>query len=270
MGVAGGPRGKSCKSYKELKEKSPTLPDGVYWLFPNGETSQGTRTYCFSSGSKHFQAVWRNWGGPIYATFGSNTNNSTMFQTPSSYDAEVAPYDVTGSMGSEINNICWDYWGNLDNVEWYARVRSYNSSGVENTGGQYTNDIWLKYYSGATYSQSLQTIPGDIGGYVSMSFNSNGTYYDYGVTRYRASNTTTTTIGFANDTDDTSIPAEEPVMGNGQSIYSSAGWEARHVLSYVHTSNGQNTVRCQFRCWNGSEGLATEKIWFVREKEDNE
>lgn len=270
MGASIGPRAKECKSYKELKAKSPTLEDGVYTLFPNGENSGSMTVFCITSGSDYYQAIWRNWGGPIHATFGSNINNASLLSNLSTYDGSCVTYDFTGSMSSQVNEVGYNYWANRDNVVWYKRLRSYNSSGVESTGGQYTNDVWLKYYSGATFSGSLQTVPGDIGGYVSMSFNSNGTNYDYGVTRYRASNTTTATIGFANDTDDANIPGGEPVMGNGQSINSSAGWEARHVLSYVHTSNGQNTVRCQFRCWNGSEGLATDMVWFVREKETNE
>ena len=36
MGVAAGPRGRECKTFTELKAKSPQIPSGIYHLFPNG------------------------------------------------------------------------------------------------------------------------------------------------------------------------------------------------------------------------------------------
>lgn len=269
MGATYGYTAKDCKTFAELKNKNPNLSNGVYTLFPNGEFGTPATTYCIENRGNFYQAVWKTFGGPLHSTFGSNVSNSTLFSNKSQYDGTISPFNVTNQMSSSINVDLYNYWSSKDNVVWYKQVRSYNISGELTANPQYTNDIYLTFNSGATYGNAFQTTLGDIGGFVNMSFYLGDTFYDYGSTRYRYG--TSNNIGFANDSNLQGVPGGESVMGNSQSVYSTNGWEARHVLSYVHSSSGRDTIRCQFRCWGSSDlSVATEVMWFVREKTNNE
>jgi hypothetical protein len=277
MGLSYGYRAKECRNFKELKDKNPTLQDGTYKLFPNGENSAPISCYCMEYNGRHYQSVWQNFGGPAYATFGTNTSNSTLFANQTTYNGVCIPYSVRGTMQSQINKDLYTYWKSKDNVVWYKRVRSYNTNGTLNTGGtqgsatgSYYSDVFLTYDSGANFANSFSTGTGQMSGYVNMKFTIGSNTIDYGRTRYRCPYNNSITIGFANETDNGSIPAGEDLMGNGNTYYSTVGWDARHVLSYNHTSNAQNATRCQFECWSGNEGVCMETTWFVREKDNDE
>lgn len=275
MGLSYGYRAKECRNFKELKEKNPSLPDGTYKLFPNGENNAPVSCYCISYGGKHYQAVWTNFGGPAYGSFGTNTSNNNLFANKTTYNGLCIPYP-NGPMQSQINKDLYTYWSTKDNVVWYKMIRSYNTNGTLNTGGTqgsatgtYYSDVYLTYDSGANFANSFTTSTGQMSGYVKMKFTIGATTIDYGRTRYRCPANTSTTIGFANQTDN-NVPVGEEVMGDGNAYYSTVGWDARHVLSYNHTSSGRDATRCQFECWSGNEGVAMQTTWFVREKDNDE
>lgn len=214
-----------------------------------------------------YQPVWRNFGGTAYASFGSNVSNQTLFANKSSYDNVIVPYAESGIMASEINVDAYNYWANKENVEWYKTVRAYTTSGPYTSTNQLYADVYLTFTEAATFEKVMQSVGAgytNLGGDVSMRFylGTNRTFYDYGTTRYTYS-TSTSNIGFANNTD-SGVPSGQSVMGNGQSIFSSAGWEARHVISYVHSSAGRDVTRCQFRCWGDISGVVLETVWYAR------
>ena len=276
MGIGYGYRAKECRNFKELKDKGPTLPDGTYKLFPNGENSPPISCYCIEYQGRHYQSVWQNFGGPAYATFGTNTSNATLFANQTPYNGLCIPYSVRGTMQSQINKDLYTYWKSKDNVVWYKRIRSYNTNGTLNVGGtqgshtgSYYGDVYLTYDTGANFNTSFSISSGQMSGYVNMKFTVGSTTYDYGRTRYKSPNNSSASIGFANETDN-NVPAGEEVMGDGTAHYDTVGWDARHVLSYNHTSAGQNATRCQFECWSGNEGVCMETTWFVREKDSDE
>ena len=276
MGIGYGYRAKECRNFKELKDKGPTLPDGTYKLFPNGENSPPISCYCIEYQGRHYQSVWQNFGGPAYATFGTNTSNATLFANQTPYNGLCIPYSVRGTMQSQINKDLYTYWKSKDNVVWYKRIRSYNTNGTLNVGGtqgshtgSYYGDVYLTYDTGANFNNSFSISSGQMSGYVNMKFTVGSTTYDYGRTRYKSPNNSSASIGFANETDN-NVPAGEEVMGDGTAHYDTVGWYARHVLSYNHTSAGQNATRCQFECWSGNEGVCMETTWFVREKDSDE
>jgi hypothetical protein len=213
-----------------------------------------------------YQPVWRNFGGTGHASFGTNVSNQTLFANKSTYDNKVTPYEISGVMRSEIDVDAYNYWANAKDVVWFKSVRAYTTSGLYNDNQIYS-DVYLTYREEATFEKSMQSVGGgytDLGGPVSMIFylGTGRTFYDWGSTRYSYS-TSVSNIGFANNTD-SSVPSGQSVMGNGQSIYSSAGWEARHVISYVHNSANRDTTRCQFRCWGDISGVVLETCWHAR------
>jgi hypothetical protein len=233
----------------------------------------GSRPNVFGKDSKLYQPVWRNFGGTAYASFGTNVANNTLFTNKSTYDSIVIPYEISGVMASQINENFFNYWANKENTMWYKRMRSYTTSGPYTSNAAIHADVYLKFTGGATYQKVINGLGAgytDLGGDVSMSIylGTAQTYYDYGTTRY-AYSSGTTSLGFANDTD-SGVPAGQSVMGNGQSIYSSAGWEARHVISYNHTTTGRDVTRCQFLCWADISGVVEETTWYARSLTPNE
>ena len=251
------------RTYAELKAVIPTAPDGVYALFPNGPKGPASISHCITHDNEHYQAVISQFGGPGYSRYGSNVSNNSLFSSPSNYDGIIQPFDVDGEMYSRINNVGYNFWANETSVKWFKRTRSYNSSDALLTNGAYSNDVFLEYSSGATFDDVWNTDIGPFTGVVSMKWrNYGGSLVDYGSASHTSAGGQTwgSSRGFANETDTEGQPT---VMGNGNTYYSVAGWEARHVLSYVHGSSGQNATRCQFLCWGGSSE-AMEQVWYAK------
>ena len=248
-----GPRAKDCKTFAELKAKSPTLEDGMYTVFPNGETNAGARTHCITDNGRYYQAVWQQFGGPDYGDYGTGqVANATLQSSPASYDGEVGPYSALGSMGSKINYILHEYWKNKTGVRWLRDLRVYNSTN-NSIASDYT--IELVYDSNVAWTDSWTTVD-DTGrwyqlpGYIEM-------YYDgtrQGRTRIMNGFDYNQNVGLAqaNSGDD---PA------NGEEVIS--GSYGRHAISYLYNSTGYNAIRCNPTCWNGSETQAEENIWYV-------
>lgn len=252
------------RTYAELKSKIPSAPDGVYALFPNGPGTPASVAHCITYKGEHYQAMWSQFGGPQASTFGTNVSNATLHANKATYDGIIQPYDEDGEMYSRINNVGYSYWSAQTDVTWFKRTRSYNSSGTLLTTNNHSHEVLLSFENGATYAEAFDINAGykALSGTVSMTWTQGieGTVIDYGSTGHLYSYATS--IGFANETDNNG-GAISTVMGNGSSYYSSAGWEARHVLSYNHETTGRDTVRCQFVCW-GSENAAMEQIWYVK------
>tara|TARA_R110000803_G_scaffold197881_1_gene261513 strand:- start:129 stop:902 length:774 start_codon:yes stop_codon:yes gene_type:complete len=254
MGAAGGPRAKECKSYSELRAKSPTLGDGMYTLFPFGEDGEYSRVHCKTEDNKNWQAVWQQFGGPQHSQYGSGQqSNATLSSSYASYDGDIAPYEVSGIMASRVAKANYEYWLDKTSVTWQRFVRTINS------GDSSTNSIIkINLECDANLAWKDMFVPGNISGrwgqmpgYVTLY--RNGT--SQGSTRLlNGWSATSNNIGFAqaNSGDD---PA------NGESVIN--GSYGRHAISYVHTSTGYNTTRCLPTCWAGTETLATENVWYV-------
>lgn len=253
MAAAGGPRAKECKTYAELKKKSPTLSDGIYTLFPLGENGDHSTVHCKTEDGKYWQAVWQQFGGPDYADYGTGQQaTSTLSGSYASYDGTIAPYSVSGNMGSRVAKANYEYWLDKTNVTWQRFIRVYNSA--DNSIAT-TYDIelvldsdvaWKDIFVPNTTSGQWFTLPG----YVELYYN--GTRQ--GKTRLLNGWTAAPNIGFAqaNSGDD---PA------NGEPVISAS--YGRHAISYVHTATGYNTTRCNPTCWDGIEAQAEENVWYV-------
>lgn len=251
------------RTYAELKAVYPNQPDGVYALFPNGPSGPPSISHCITYQGEHYQAIISQFGGPRYGAYGSNVSNATLHNDRFSYEGVIQPFDIDGQMYSRINNNGYDFWTNETDTKWLKRVRSYTSAGNLITTNNYSNEVLLEFQDGTSFGQAFEINAGykPLSGIVTMQFTLGieGPVIDYGAADHTYSYDTS--IGFANETDSASGGL---LMGNGQTYYSSVGWEARHVLSYNHNSTGQNATRCQFVCWGGGEDAAMEQLWYVK------
>lgn len=262
MHFSSGPSNRRYRTYAQLKADYPSLPDGVYALWPYGPDGAHTLSYCITHEGEHYQAVWRQFGGPQFAVHGTPVSNATLHANRASYESTLVPYDFSGTMESAVNNTAYDYWGSQSEVKWYKRTRSYTSAGSQISGGNYCNDVYLSYINGATFIESFQINKQymRLQGEVAMSFRlDGGSLIDFGKTRHIYSDAGS--IGFANPSNPGN--SGEAQMGNGVAYYSSVGWEARHILSYNHTAAGRDTTRCQWVCW-GSEDAMMDQVWFAK------
>lgn len=244
------------RSYAELKAAYPSLPDGVYTLFPNGRNGAMVQTYCMTHEGEHYQLIWKQFGGTRYSTFGSNVSDSELIGNSGAYNSILKPFSVTGTMGSEISAEGYQFWKKQKDVTWLKVARGYTSEGafIANDSN-YTFNVKLVYDSRVcmedTWRNSTQAelLPGYVNMYIGNT--------SYGRTRYIQGWPVDYNIGFANaeNGDNQGVPDGEDLMN---------GWSARHVLSYVYTSSGRDATRCQFRCWDGTEDVAQEILWFVK------
>jgi hypothetical protein len=244
------------RSYAELKAAHPNVPDGVYALFPQGRSGPIVQTYCMTHEGDHYQLVWKQLGGSRYSTFGTNVSDYELITNRQAYDTEVKPYSVSGEMGSRINVNGYNFWKDQRDVTWLKLAKGYTSAGILiPPDSQYTFDVKLIYDSNVCMADTWQNLtqPTQVPGYVSMYIDGS----NYGRTRYIQGYPVDYSIGFANaeNGDNQGVPEGEDIMN---------GWSARHVLSYVYSSNGRDATRCQFRCWDGSEDVAQEILWFVK------
>lgn len=219
---------------------------------------------------REYYPVWRTFGGTAYASFGSNVSNSTLFANKDTYNSSIIPYETSGVMASEINKDVYNTFANRRDTIWYKRIRAYTASGPYTSNNALYADVYLTFTGDATYEKVINSLGQgyvDLGGYVYMNFylGTAQTYYDYGSTKYAYSDASAISLGFANNTD-SGVPSGESVMGNGISIFSSAGWEARHVISYSHTASGRDVTRCQFVCWGDITGVVEEITWYARSR----
>lgn len=256
MGLSYGLNTTRFRTYADLKRAYPLAPDGVYALFPEGRTGPMVQTYCLTHEGEYYQAVWKQFGGTRYSTFGTNVSDYELTQNPGPYDAVIRPYSVSGQMASQINVNGYNFWKTQKGVTWLKAARGYTSAGVAiSPDGTYTYNAKLVYDSNVSLEDTWRNlttvtqVPGFVELYVDNVYN--------GRTRYIQGYAIDYGIGFANaeNGDNTGVPAGEPVMN---------GWAARHILSYVYTSAGRDATRCQFRCWDGSEDVAQEIVWFVK------
>ena len=256
MGLSYGLNTTRFRTYADLKRAYPLAPDGVYALFPEGRTGPMVQTYCLTHEGEYYQAVWKQFGGTRYSTFGTNVSDYELTQNTGPYDAAIRPYSVSGQMGSQINVNGYNFWKAQNGVTWLKKVNGYFSNGQAiPPDANYTYDVKLKYDSNVSMQDTWQNIPAvtQVPGYVEMYIDNSY----FGRTRYIQGWPVDYGIGFANaeNGDNAGVPAGEPIMN---------GWAARHVLSYVYTSAGRDATRCQFRCWDGSEDVAQEIVWFVK------
>ena len=258
MGVAAGPRGRECKTFTELKAKSPQIPNGIYHLFPNGPRTTAAKVHCKTYNNRNYQAVYQQFGGPSYSLLGSGqVSTATLSSSYASYNGTIAPYEDAGVMGSLVNKVNFEYWLDTKGVTWHKYVRSYNTgSGVSLSVSTTIHD---EFECDSNLSFKDMFVPGDISGrwgqmsgYVTMSrdtVNRGSTRLLNGWSSAGANN-----IGFAQ-----ANSGDDP--GNGEPVIN--GGYGRHAISYVHNSSGYNTTRCITTCWSGTETKAEEHVWYV-------
>ena len=255
MGAAGGPRAKECKSYSELKEKSPTLSDGMYTLFPQGEDGEYSRVHCKTEDNKNWTAVWQQFGGPDYADYGTGQQStSTLSSSYANYDGEIGPFETLGNMGSRVAKAAYEYWLDKTGVTWQRFVRTYNSG-----DDSISTTIKVNLECDSNLAWKDMFVPGNISGrwgqmpgYVTLYYNGSR----QGKTRLLNGwdSAGSNNVGFAN-----ANSGDDPL--NGEPVISASF--GRHAISYVHNSTGFNTTRCLPTCWGGSEAIGEENVWYV-------
>jgi len=257
MGVAAGPKGRECKTFTELKAISPQIPDGIYHLHPNGPNSTPAKVHCKTDGGKNWQAVYQQFGGPSYTLLGTGqVASSTLSSSYATYDGTVAPYADAGVMGSIVNKVNFEYWLPKKGVTWQKQIQSYNTGSSVALSTLTAHKTEIEFDSNIGFVDAFK--PGDISGrwgqmngYVTMSING----ANLGSTRLlNGWSATPNNIGFAQ-----ANSGDDP--GNGEPVIS--GGNGRHAISYVHNSTGYNTTRCITDCWDGTEKVAEEHVWYV-------
>jgi hypothetical protein len=256
----------SCKS---ILDHGNSTGDGIYLIDPDGPGGEDPfEVYCdMTTDGGGWMAVWKNFGGPENASFGSNVSNLTLWGNTSTYNSLVAPYFYSEEAKSAVHKKIWDQYINSSNVEWLKHGDGYDASGnpyayTYNAGGEppggFLHPYKVKLDMGSSVSMNDIMTASDcqaLNNQVTM-FIYNSNYpdgYDYGSTDRVA--VSSTSKGFASSSDPCSQPSSNLMDG----------WGSRHVLSYRHEYTGIDTLRCQFECW-GTTPVMLEVIWFVREK----
>ena len=159
----------------------------------------------------------------------------------------------TGIFEAGINKKAWEYFIYQKGLEWNKATRLYDSTYNLVSEALYKlnlgddvvfNDITTVQTEGKTLANQVELFINNVSYGKTNRMKITGTYPDI------------TSIGFANaqNGDD---------LGEATSNLMD-GWNARHVISYVHNSAGQNSVRCQTTCWTGTEDQIQEVVWMVR------
>ena len=195
--------------------------------------------------------AWKNFGGPLHASFG--TNDSDLNLHSRTIGKTVIPYEDSGTMETVKDVELYNELINKDNITWLKYIRTYNSSGnlvyrdITATDGPYPSTCVVKLIlppnvtmANILAASTCQQLNGKVKMYIDE--------YYYGETDRVVSSSIS--IGFANPNDACSQPLNNLMEG----------WGARHVISYVKNSSGQDAVRCQFQCWSSQQEV-TEVSW---------
>lgn len=140
-------------------------------------------------------------------------------------------------------------------------LKKYNYSIIpSNTSGGYPTLSYAKFSLGDRVTFGDLFISNGINcrklkNFITFTYlTTSGIYGDEGSTD-TILNSSIDSLGFANNENgDTCGVSSSLVMKT---------WLSRHILSYVHTVSGRDTVRCQSNCW-GSAPYSEEVIWSIR------
>jgi hypothetical protein len=240
--------------------------DGLYWVNPEGDNP--FQVYCdMTTDGGGWTAVWKNFGGPEYASFGTNVSDQTLWANPSTYNSLATPYSYSKQAESVIQKNVWDKYIYSTNVDWLKHgdgydvngnpyEYTYNGGGAPPEGYSHPYRVKLDFGSGVTMNDVMTaadcaTLNNQVGMLIYDDNYPDG--YSYGSTD-RVNVYAASSKGFANS-GDTCGQTSTNLMN---------GWGARHVLSYNYMTTGRDTLRCQFECW-GTTPVMFEAIWFARE-----
>lgn len=209
---------------------------------------------------KTFLPVWKNFGGPLATSFGANISDRNLHE--GTVSTTVIPYQQSGQFGSHIDKALFQEMASKRGAIWRKEIKTFDNNGneVPGAGGyefdfplviqfEFDPNVCMLDAFQAFYNTSVQTthrMPGKV--HVLVNGTSIGST-DLAMNGW--SGTITTNLGLANVSDQ---------LGEPSSNYLSNGI-GRHIFSYGATSTGQNAIRCQPRCWNGSENVVSEVVW---------
>jgi len=239
---------KTIKDYKyttckELKKDIPNSISGVYRL-------NGIKVYCemdYLGGG--WTAIFSNAGGDTNISK-PTLSNEQLWDSTKQDSVELEKYT------SQKNSTMWNYFNNKKRVEVlkiqkrsdhnYDWKTIYLDLGEETTWNQITK------YSNST-NKVFYELPSKVSMYIDNNY--------YGKTNLLMSYTGS--IGFANrdNSDYTSTTSEDNKM---------FGFNARHVISYIHNVINKDTVKCQLNCQSNSSLYGQEITFLMREKEEIE
>lgn len=257
------------RSCKTILESDSSKTSGFYEIQPDGVDSP-FEVYCdMDTRGGGWTVIWRNTGGPLEQ---SNTANSELWSNSNSVTA--APYSATGDLDAERNIAAWDYATEQDGGEWLKTIRDYDSNGnlvdtIETNTNGYglgtPSDIVLRLDSSVSFNDFVgkdRVVCDQLLGSVELIRYQDGSTTNHGSTNYVGSvdGLGDDNIGFANEDSDNCGQSSSNTIDS---------WVAKHIISYKHTSSNQNSVRCQFECWDGSEDRTKETVWYYRSGEPN-
>jgi hypothetical protein len=235
-------------SCKRILEVWSSRWDGVYKISPNG-WGNNFQVYCDMTHEwGGWTMIWKNFWWPKYADYGTNVSNSTLFA--SSTWSYAAPYYFSKTFWSEKNVDAWDTFLTHTWVELVKITKAYSGWILMDVDDTYTYDgrldLWdnVSFWDLFTSLSDCKNLNNQVSLYLNGSLNGQSDKLTF---------LSWNSVGFDNG-NDCSQPVENTIPK----------WQ--DFLSYQHLNAWQNVVRCQFDCWDGTENIVQETVWWIRKK----
>jgi hypothetical protein len=206
--------------------------------------------------------VWKQVGGPLISSMGSNISDRDLFQIPDSHNKSIIPYEQSKEFSSAIDGKNYTDALSIKGATWYKTIKAWDSNEEPTvvSGYGYSTPIVIRFEFGPnvcmgdvkdyffSYSDNHRQLDDVIKVYVN---NESIGQTDIVISQFDGDTFREGNLGLANSNDTFDQPSDN-YLSNGI---------GRHIFSYNSTSTGQNAVRCQPRCWSGDEDAVVEVVW---------